>query len=47
MNNAIAFSLFALIVGFFAFDSFVLDGQMTVFLGRKFLELVRYVAFWR
>lgn len=47
MNNIIAFWLAALILGFLALDYFVLDLNVPIFLGRKLLELLEYIAFWR
>jgi len=47
MNTATSLILAALILGFLAFDGLVHDWEMTVFLARKFLGLLRWVAFWR
>ncbi len=47
MTNTIAFWLAAAILGFLALDYFVLDLQAPVYLGRKLLELIEYIAFWR
>ena len=47
MTNAVAFWLAALIVGFLALDLFVLGWEVPLFLGRKFLALLEYIAFWR
>ncbi|MCP3969059.1 MAG: hypothetical protein GY717_01800 [Rhodobacteraceae bacterium] len=47
MTNTISFWLGALVLGFFAYDYFVMDWFMTVYLGRKLLEFIEYLAFWR
>ena len=47
MTNIIAIWLAAVILGFLALDYFVLDWNAPVYLGAKFLDLLRYVAFWR
>jgi hypothetical protein len=46
MTNRIALGLGAFILAFLALD-YALDLGWGVFLGRKFLELIRLVAFWR
>jgi len=46
MTNRIALVLGLLIVGFFALD-YALELEWGIFLGRKFLELIRLLAFWR
>ena len=46
MTNRIALGLGAVILVFLALD-YVLGLGWSVFLGRKFLELIRLVAFWR
>ena len=47
MTNTIAFWLAMLILGLLALDFFVFEWGSVLFLGRKFLGLVEYVAFWR
>ncbi len=47
MTNTIALWLAALILGFLALDYFVLDWDVPVFLGRKLLDLIEWMAFWR
>ncbi len=47
MTNRLAIALALLILCFFIVDYFVYDLTNSVFLGRKFVELVDYVAFWR
>lgn len=47
MTNRIAFGLALLIAAFFGYDAYAMDWQMTVFLGRKGLELIEWLAFWR
>ena len=46
MTNRIALGLGAVILAFLALD-YALGLGWSVFLGRKFLELIRLVAFWR
>ena len=47
MTNSIAVWLALLIAAFFAVDYVQFDWAMTVFLLRKFLDLLAWVAFWR
>jgi len=47
MTNTIAFWLAVLILAFFTFDYFFMEDDMFVFLGRKLLDLLEYLAFWR
>jgi len=47
MTNRIAFWLFVLILGFFLLDHFVLGLDADVFLARKLIELLNYLAIWR
>ena len=47
MTNALATWLLMLLAGLLAFDHVAQDSEATVFLGRKFMELLHYVAFWR
>ncbi|WP_226782580.1 hypothetical protein [Oceaniglobus trochenteri] len=46
MTNGIAIGLGALILALIGLDIW-LDAGMIVFLGRKFVDLVQHVAFWR
>ena len=46
MTNRIALLIGLIVAAFVALD-FVLGLGMTVFLGRKFLDLIRVVAIWR
>ena len=46
MTNRIAFGLGAVIIVVLALD-FALGLGWSVFLGKRFLDLVRIVAFWR
>lgn len=46
MTNKLAIWLGALIVIFFATDLFF-DWGATLFLLRKFIDLITYLAFWR
>ncbi len=47
MTNKLAIILALLILGFFAADQIWFGGEMPVFLGKKFLTLSEYIAFWR
>ena len=47
MTNTVAIWLVFLIAAFFALDHFVLHWDAGLTLARKFLELIRAVAFWR
>jgi hypothetical protein len=47
MTNKTAVFLGLLIVGFFALDHFVLHWDAPVFLMRKLVALIEYLAFWR
>ena len=46
MTNRIALGLGLVILAFLALD-FALGLEWHIFLGKKFLELVRNLAFWR
>ncbi|SFN70470.1 hypothetical protein SAMN04487859_10797 [Roseovarius lutimaris] len=47
MTNKIALILGAIIVAALIADQVIHDGQGAVFLGRKLVLLIEYVAFWR
>jgi len=47
MTTRLAFIIAALIIGFFALDHYVLHLNAGLFLGKKGLELIEYMAFWR
>lgn len=47
MTNRIAFALLALILAFFLADYFWLNLGAPLFLGRKFIDFIEYIAFWR
>ena len=47
MTNGIAIGIVLALAGFFALDHYVLHIDAAVFLGRKGLDLLGYVAFWR
>jgi len=47
MTNIIAIWLAALVLVLLALDFIAFDSGAVLFLGRKFLVLVEYVAFWR
>ena len=46
MSNTLAISLGTLIAAFVGLDLW-LDSGMVVFLVRKFVDLIAYLAFWR
>jgi hypothetical protein len=47
MTNTVAIWLGVLIVGFFLLDQFVLDLGAGLFLAKRGLDLIEYLAFWR
>ncbi|NIZ11579.1 hypothetical protein [Pseudooceanicola sp. HF7] len=47
MTNRIALILGLLILGFLAWDNLLKDGHSTLFLLRKFADLIEWLAFWR
>lgn len=47
MTTRLALILAALIVGFFVLDHYVLGLNAFVFLGKKMVELINYLAIWR
>ncbi|MDU8912688.1 hypothetical protein [Aestuariicoccus sp. MJ-SS9] len=47
MTNSIAIALGLLIVGLLGLDYLVFGSDHLIFLGKKFFELLDWVAFWR
>jgi len=47
VTNTLAILLGATILGGIAFDVAVYDGSNLVFLGKKLLEFMEWIAFWR
>ncbi len=47
MTNKIALGLALFILALFAADYLLFGANLPVFLGRKFADLIEYVAFWR
>ncbi len=47
MTNSIALVLGAVIIGGIVFDLTTYDGSNLLFLGKKFMELIEWMAFWR
>lgn len=47
MTNRLAILLACLVIGLFAADLLYFDWDLHVFLGRKFIEFIEYIAFWR
>lgn len=47
MTNALAITLGVLIVGFFILDHHLIEGEVALFLGRRSLAIIEYLAFWR
>lgn len=47
MTNTIAIVLAGLVVGGLVVDIVFFGGETLLFLGRKFLDLLTWVAFWR
>lgn len=46
MTNRIALVLALVVVAVFAVDAFAFEGALPVFLGRKGLEFIDWMAFW-
>lgn len=46
MTNTLAIGLFVLVAAFIGYDLYS-GGEMIVDLGRRFTDLVQYIAFWR
>ncbi|MEL6548633.1 MAG: hypothetical protein AAFQ54_00140 [Pseudomonadota bacterium] len=47
MTTRLAIIIFALILAAIAIDAALLGGEATVFLIRRVLDLIEWVAFWR
>ncbi|KQI68621.1 glyceraldehyde-3-phosphate dehydrogenase [Loktanella sp. 3ANDIMAR09] len=47
MTNAVAVGILIAIAAFFALDHFVLQWDAPLFVARKFVELLQWLAFWR
>ena len=47
MTNSLALGLGAIIFAALALDYTLFDWSNTVFLGRKLIELIEWLAFWR
>lgn len=47
MTTKLTLILAALIAGFFVLDAYVLHINAFVFLGKKLVELITYLAIWR
>ncbi|WP_421704543.1 glyceraldehyde-3-phosphate dehydrogenase [Aliiroseovarius sp.] len=47
MTNQIALVLAILVIAFFGTDFLIMDGSMSLFLGKKMLEFTEWLAFWR
>lgn len=47
MTNTIAVGLGLLLIGGFAADQFLNGGETSVFLAKKLMDLIEYLAFWR
>jgi len=47
MTTRLAFILLLLIAAFFVLDHYVLQMNAAVFLGKKAIELMNYMAIWR
>lgn len=47
MTTRIALVLLATIAAFFAADQVFFGGEAPVFLGRKFIAFIDWIAFWR
>ena len=47
MTNRLAIWLLLLLAGLLVLDGLAQDSAGTIFLGRKFMELLQYLAIWR
>lgn len=47
MNNKAALTLAILIIAVFAADHFYFEANLPVFLGRKLVDLMDWLAIWR
>ena len=47
MTNKLAFIIGLILLGLIGADIFLNDSANLVFLARKFLELLTWIAFWR
>ncbi|TCS63286.1 hypothetical protein EDD52_107119 [Primorskyibacter sedentarius] len=47
MTNSLSIVLGLLLVGGIALDMFLTNGDSLLFLARKFVDLIDWVAFWR
>lgn len=47
MTNQLALILAVIVCAFFGADFAFLDGAMTLFLAKKFMDLSEWIAFWR
>ncbi len=47
MTNSLAITLGVIVIGFFAVDYAMMDAQVAVFAGRRGLDLIEFISFWR
>jgi hypothetical protein len=47
MNNRLSYAFAACLVLVVALDVLLNDGKASIFLARKFLDLIQLVSFWR
>lgn len=47
MTNKIAIGIGLVIVAVFAADAYAFGGTLPVFLGKKLVDLITWIAFWR
>ncbi|MFK7881141.1 hypothetical protein [Roseobacter sp.] len=47
MTNSIAITLGIALLGLVIIDAIIFGSQNLVFLGKRFLELIEWLAFWR
>ncbi|MEM1073187.1 MAG: hypothetical protein AAF665_13115 [Pseudomonadota bacterium] len=47
MTNRIAVVLGAVLTGLIVLDVLVFDATVLIFLGKRFFELIEWMAFWR
>ncbi|WP_172295618.1 hypothetical protein [Pseudoruegeria sp. HB172150] len=47
MSNRVAIGLGLCIIAFLVYDATMRDWEMSLYLGRKGMDFIEYLAFWR
>ncbi len=47
MTNQLALVLAIMVCAFFGADYILMDGAISLFLAKKMMELIEWIAFWR